>query len=107
MGDRQLADLALKAFLQDVPSQLNELQRRIEAADAPGTRMGAHALNGAASTVAAESLHRIALAIESAADAGRLDRCSELLPRAYEEIERFRNASQADMTLVGLEDTEQ
>jgi CheY-like chemotaxis protein/HPt (histidine-containing phosphotransfer) domain-containing protein len=91
MGDRQLASAVLKGFVEDVPSQLNSLRRRIEEADAPGTRSRAHALNGAAGTVAAEGLRAIALAMEQAGTAGQLDRCGELLPQAVEEFERFRS----------------
>ena len=91
MGDRQLAGIVLKGFLQDVPSQLNNLRQRLDEADAPGARLQAHALKGAAATVAAEGLRAIALAMERAGTAGQLDRCGELLPRAVEEFERFKS----------------
>ncbi|MBZ5620075.1 MAG: PAS domain S-box protein [Acidobacteriia bacterium] len=91
MGDRQLAGIVLKAFLQDVPSQLNNLRARLDEADAPGARSHAHALKGAAATVSAEGLHAIARAIERAGTAGQLDLCVELLPRAVEEFERFKS----------------
>jgi len=91
MGDRHLAGIVLKGFLQDGPSQLNKLRALLEAADAPGTRLQAHALKGAAATVSAESLQALALAIERAGTAGQLERCGELLPRAVEEFERFKS----------------
>ena len=72
MGDRQLAGIVLKGFLQDVPSQLNNLRARLDEADAPGARSQAHALKGAAATVAAEGLRAIALAMEQAGAAGQL-----------------------------------
>jgi len=90
MGDRQLAGIALKGFLQDGPSQLDKLRARLEAADAPGTRLQAHALKGAAATASAEGLQALALAIEQAGAAGQLGHCGELLPRAVEEFERFK-----------------
>ena len=77
--------------MQDVPSQLNNLRARLDEADAPGARLQAHALKGAAATVAAEGLRAIALAMERAGAAGQLDRCGELLPRAVEEFERFKS----------------
>jgi HPt (histidine-containing phosphotransfer) domain-containing protein len=97
MGDRQLAGTVLKGFLEDVPSQLNNLRARIEEADAPGARLQAHALKGAAATVAAEGLRAIALAMEQAGAAGQLDRCGELLPRAVEEFERFKSTLERRM----------
>jgi two-component system sensor histidine kinase/response regulator len=89
MGDRQLAGKILKGFLQDVPTQLNNLRRRIDAADAPGARLQAHALKGAAATVAAEGLYALAVAIERAGAAGQLEHCGELFQRAESEFQRY------------------
>jgi len=91
MGDRRLAGIVLKGFLEDFPSQLNNLRKRLDVADAPGIRLQAHTLKGAAATVAAEGLHEIALAMERAGTDGQLDRCGELLPRAVEEFAQFRD----------------
>ena len=91
MGDRQLAVTVLQGFLQNAPSQLHELRVRLDKADAPGARLQAHALKGAAATVAAEGLRAIALAMERAGSAGKLDQCAELLPRVVEEFERFKS----------------
>jgi PAS domain S-box-containing protein len=91
MGDRELAGIVLKGFLADAPSQLNNLHRHVAEADAPGARSQAHTLKGAAATVAAEGLYAIALALERAGIAGKLDQCGELLPRAVEEFEQFKS----------------
>jgi PAS domain S-box-containing protein len=92
MGDRQLADSVVKGFLADVPSQLDTLRQRVHGADAPGAQSLAQSLTSAAATVAADSLHAIAAAMERAGAVGQLDRCGELLPRASEEFERFKGA---------------
>jgi len=92
MGDRDLATTILRGFLDNFPSQLNNLRQRLDEADAPGFKMQAHALKGAAATVAAEDLRAIALAMEQSSKAAQLDRCGELLPRAVEEFERFKSA---------------
>jgi CheY-like chemotaxis protein/HPt (histidine-containing phosphotransfer) domain-containing protein len=92
MGDRQLAGAVVKGFLEDAPAQLESLRERIEESDPPGARLRAHTLKGAAATVAADSLHAIALAMERAGATGQLDRCGQLLPRAAEEFERFKGA---------------
>ena len=92
MGDRQVAGRIVKGFLEEVPSQLDELRKRLVEADAPGARLLAHALKGSAATVSAVSLHAIALQLERAADAGRLDRFGELLFRAAQEFERLKGA---------------
>jgi HPt (histidine-containing phosphotransfer) domain-containing protein len=90
MGDRQLAGITLTAFAGDIPSQLDKLRRRLEAADAPGATLQAHTLKGAAATVAAEGLRGVALEMERAGAAGQLARCGELLPRAEREFNRFQ-----------------
>jgi CheY-like chemotaxis protein/HPt (histidine-containing phosphotransfer) domain-containing protein len=92
MGDRRLAKIVVKGFLRDTPSQLNNLRMRLDEADGAGARLQAHSLTGAAATVAAEGLHAVALAMEEAGVAGQLEHCGELLPRAVEEFERYKNA---------------
>jgi CheY-like chemotaxis protein/HPt (histidine-containing phosphotransfer) domain-containing protein len=90
MGDRELAGTILKGFIQNSPSQLKELRARIDEGDASGLQLQAHALKGAAATVAAECLRAIAQEVETAAGAGQLDRCDELLPCLSEELARFK-----------------
>jgi response regulator RpfG family c-di-GMP phosphodiesterase len=92
MGDRQLACAVLKGFLKDAPSQLESLRSRVAAADSPGVRSQAHTLKGASATVAAEGLRAIAIEMERAGAAGRIDQCGELLPRAVEEFQHFQSA---------------
>jgi PAS domain S-box-containing protein len=94
MGDRQLAGVVLEGFLRDAPAQLSNLRKRIEDEDAPGARMQAHALKGAAATVAAEDLRAIALAMERTGAAGEWGPLGELLPRAIQEFERLQSALQ-------------
>jgi len=91
MGDRQLTGTLLRGFLQAVPSQLSSLRSRLDDADASGARAQAHALKGAAATVAAEDLRAVALAMERAGAAGQLDHCDGLFPHAVEEFERFKS----------------
>jgi len=92
MGDRQLASKVIKGFLDSAPAQLDNLRTRLAEADGPGTRSQAHQIKGAAATVGAEGLSAIALAIEREGAAGQLENCRDLLPRAFDEFERFRDA---------------
>jgi PAS domain S-box-containing protein len=96
MGDRELAGAVLGGFLRDAPLQLEQLRILADNGDAGATRLQAHTLKGAAATVAAEALHAVALAMETAATAGRLNECRNRLPRAIEEFERFSAKIQAD-----------
>jgi CheY-like chemotaxis protein/HPt (histidine-containing phosphotransfer) domain-containing protein len=90
MGDQRLARIVLKGFLLDAPGRLSGIHQRLTAADGPGARLQAHALQGAAATVAAKGLQALALAMEEASGSGQLDRCDRLLPQATEEFERFK-----------------
>jgi two-component system, sensor histidine kinase and response regulator len=95
-GDRTLAGVILKSFVRDVPSQLKDLAKRLDEADAPGVRFHSHTLKGAAATVSAEGLRAISVALESAGKAGQLDTCRDLLPRAFEEFDRFKTTLERD-----------
>jgi CheY-like chemotaxis protein len=92
MGDRPLARIVIAGFLEDFPSQLKQLRKRLAEADAPGARMQAHTLKGSAATVAAGSLCAIAVEMERLAEAGELDQFGKLLPRAVEQFERLKSA---------------
>jgi CheY-like chemotaxis protein len=90
MGDRELAGLILRGFLDDTPAQLASLRERIEKGDAAAVRSQAHTIKGASATVAAESLRSLMLAIEQAGATGQLDRCGAQLDKAEEQFQQFR-----------------
>jgi CheY-like chemotaxis protein/HPt (histidine-containing phosphotransfer) domain-containing protein len=92
MDDRHLAGAVIEGFLKDVPAQLKNLYKLLLEGDAPGARLQAHTLKGAAATVGAESLRSVALAIEQAASAGQLNECNKILPQAEKELKRFENS---------------
>jgi PAS domain S-box-containing protein len=79
-GDRNLAGVVLKAFLEDAPLQLEQLRARLAEQDAPGVRLYSHALKGAAANVGGEALRQAAYAIENAADARDLAAVTSGLP---------------------------
>lgn len=89
MGDRQLASVVLRGFLEDAPTQLKQMRVTVEGEDAKGTRLQAHTLKGGAATVSAVALHAVALAMEVAARGEQMDQCRTLLPRVCDEFARF------------------
>jgi len=96
MGDRELAEIILNVFLGDAPLVLKRLCDALNESDAEGARMHAHTLKGSAATVSAEALRAVAMAMETAATEGRLDRCCELFPRAADEFELFEKTVRRD-----------
>jgi PAS domain S-box-containing protein len=91
MGDRQLAGVVLRGFLDDIPHQLKNLRKLLSEGDAPGVRLQAHAIKGAAATAGAEALRKIAHALEQAGGMGHLDPCYGLVARAVDEFELFKH----------------
>jgi len=92
LGDRKLAGAILQSFVAGCPGRLNELRQRIAGADTSGAWQLAHALKGAAATVAAEELCAFAGAIEQAGTSGEVARCAELMSGGMLVFERFRDA---------------
>jgi signal transduction histidine kinase/DNA-binding response OmpR family regulator len=91
MGRKALAGKLVKLFVDDVPTQLLNLRKRIEEADAPEARRQAHTLKGAAANVSANALRAMALQAEQAAAAGRLDEVADLLPGLENQFERLKH----------------
>jgi CheY-like chemotaxis protein len=89
MGDRELAHDVVKGFAKDAPFQIEKLRVCVDALDAAGLRLQTHTLKGSAATVGAEGLRAAAEAMNTAATAGRLDLCSDLLPDVIRQFECF------------------
>lgn len=90
MGDQGLAGNLPALFLEDAPQRLLALKDRLEAGDACGARLLAHALKGAAATVSAEALRTVCSEVQEAAASGNILRASAMLPRLLEQFELFR-----------------
>lgn len=90
--DKDLARKIVAGFLRDVPGQLPILRQRLDQGDAPGVRLLAHALKGAAATVAAPGLRALFREMQEAAAGGNLSAAAALMPRLEEQFERFKSA---------------
>ena len=89
LGDRQLAGEILSGFLSQAPGQVRRLAAGLSAGDAGEVRLMAHALQGAANTVAAGLLGAVARETEQAAGAGDLKHAALLLPEVNSHLERL------------------
>jgi PAS domain S-box-containing protein len=92
MGDRELAATVLQAFLGDAPLQIEHLRARLAAQDAPGARLHAHSLKGAAGNVGGEALRHAAAAIETAAAAGHLAEANRGMPDLEAKLLELKHA---------------
>jgi len=71
-GDCELASAIMEVFLDDLPRQIESLKDLIARRDANGAGHQAHSIKGAAANVGGERMRRVALEMETSADAGNL-----------------------------------
>ena len=90
MGDRDLAQMILTAFVDDCPKQLRIIRNRIDIADGLGLRIQAHSLKGASATISAQNLSSTACAMEEAAQMMDVGQCNLLFARVEEEFIKFK-----------------
>ena len=92
LNERTLAAKIVAGFLNDFPRQLATLKKRLISGDAPGARLQAHALKGAAATVSAKALSAACGEAQRAAADGDLTRASALLARMDQQFEMLKTA---------------
>jgi len=90
MGDKDLARKITAAFLNDGPRRLVTLRSKLDAGDAQGARVQAHALKGAAAAVSAEALRALSFETQEAAATGELARALALLPQLEKQFELLK-----------------
>jgi two-component system, sensor histidine kinase and response regulator len=91
-GDEKLARQLVAGFFTDAPAQLQALQELIASGDAKKIGLTAHALKGAAATVAAPALRDRCVEICHAAIAGNLSRAASLLELLVQQFAQFETA---------------
>jgi len=92
MDNTTLADVILKAFLEDIPRQIAALKEKIRVGDLHSCGRVAHSIKGAASNVGGERFRVVAFAMEKAADAGDLSAVSDRMQTLEMEYVRLRDA---------------
>jgi CheY-like chemotaxis protein/HPt (histidine-containing phosphotransfer) domain-containing protein len=85
-GDEELARKVVAGFLSRLPQQVTALRLSVEKHDAQSTSLQAHALKGAAATVAADSLRAACCELQNRAKAGDFARALALVPKLEEEV---------------------
>jgi HPt (histidine-containing phosphotransfer) domain-containing protein len=76
MGDEELAQQVIHGFIEDIPQQLRDLGSRLAAGDAPGARLQAHSIKGAAGMLAAGRFRETAGKIEREARFGEISQAA-------------------------------
>ena len=79
MGDLDLVREITAAFLEDMPKQLRELKKHVDAGDANAAGRQAHSIRGAAANVGGLAFSAVALAIEHDSRDSGMERIAALL----------------------------
>jgi two-component system, sensor histidine kinase and response regulator len=91
MGDKDLAQLVLTGFLEDIPIQIKKLRGQLEEGQSLGVGKQAHTIKGAAANVGANSLRDAAFELELAGKAENLDQVPAMLARLESEFQRVES----------------
>ncbi len=94
LGDREMLERLLTAFLSGLDQQLPAIRRAAVSGDAQRVCREAHAVKGAALNLHAAELAERAAELEAAGKAGRLADISALLPELEAAACRFRATAQ-------------
>ena len=92
MDDEELVQTVIRAFLDDIPKQIETLKACLETDDAPTSERQAHTIKGAAATVGGEALRKVAEDMERAAREGDLDLVAALEPDLDERFNQLGEA---------------
>jgi len=92
MGDTDLAQAAVAAFLDDMPAQFAQLREHVLRREADAAGRLAHRIKGAAATMGCEEMRLAALAVEEAGARGEASGLRCLLTRLEEKFAAARLA---------------
>jgi CheY-like chemotaxis protein/HPt (histidine-containing phosphotransfer) domain-containing protein len=92
MDDQDLVRIIMRAFLSDIPQQIDTLKKFIDAGDSTGAGRQAHTIKGAAANVEGVSLREVAFEMEKAGKAGELDSVKSLFGALELQFNRLREA---------------
>ena len=96
MGDEELVETVVEAFLEDMPEQMADLQRFLENGKVAEAVSQAHKIKGAAGNIAARLFHETACDMEKAGRAGDLGKLNELLPQLESQFADFRKTAEKE-----------
>jgi PAS domain S-box-containing protein len=92
MDDEELARTIAAGFLEDMPTQIAELRRCLDAGDAPGAIRQVHTIKGASANVGGEALRTVAMEAEKAGKAGGSTAIEARMPDIESEFARLKAA---------------
>ncbi|MBI5586110.1 MAG: response regulator [Deltaproteobacteria bacterium] len=94
LDDEDLARTVVEVFWDDLPKQIETLQRYLEAGEVAGIERQAHTIKGASANVGGEALRAVAFEMEKAGKAGDLKAVTARLVDLQTQVEALREAQQ-------------
>jgi len=92
MDDEDLARTVVLGFVDDIPNQIVELRRCLEAGDIAGSVRQAHTIKGASANVGGERLRAVAADMEQAARGDDLATVTTRVPELEAAFARLKSA---------------
>jgi len=96
MNDENLAVKIGKAFLEDMPKQIDKLSDDLKSGDAAAAGHQAHKIRGASANVGGEAMRDAAIAMETAGASGDIESLKKLMPELQREFELLKEAMEKD-----------
>jgi histidine phosphotransfer protein HptB len=87
MGDQEITQLILCAFMKNIGPKIRKLQDHAENNDIPVLLKQAHSIKGAAGSISALALHRMAIDLEAAGkmeDTAEIKKLTQLISTHYD-----------------------
>ena len=100
MGDVQLVQAIIIAFMQELPEQLTQLQQAIHSDDIEAGARHAHKIKGTCLTTGAMELSQLALEIEQACKQGDSEKALQLLPETERQYSSLKKRLELDFPLL-------
>jgi two-component system sensor histidine kinase/response regulator len=90
LDDRDLVNLIMGAFIEDIPLQLARLKQFMLDGNAEGVTRQAHTIKGASANLSALALSHAAARVEELSKNGEPAAAAKMIPQIESEFERFR-----------------
>jgi CheY-like chemotaxis protein/HPt (histidine-containing phosphotransfer) domain-containing protein len=94
MGDREVAGMIIRGFLDDFPKELALMEAHVSARNITGAERQAHRIKGAAASVSALGLQRIAFEMEKAGKVGDWEGLAARFPELRKHFQATEEAMQ-------------
>ncbi len=104
-GDKEIAGVLMKTFLEDTPQRLALLRTAIAEQNAEEARLLAHAMKGGALVVGGARFSDILTEMETAGKSGDIEQALLLLPEVEKQFTALKNRMEMS-TLINKDDTD-